>query len=92
MDDLWDAEETNPTPATGGGGRPPLATRMRPRTLDEYAGQRHVPYAMVSDQAADQAITAVSASKAWNLAGLKCAQLLFTRQDDGRWSEGLLYP
>ena len=53
-----------------------------------YAGQRHVPYAMVSDQAADQAITAVSASKAWNLAGLKCAQLLFTRQGDlRRWRE-----
>ncbi|KAF1691547.1 aminotransferase class I/II [Pseudoxanthomonas koreensis] len=51
-----------------------------------YPGQQHVPYATVSDEAARQAITAVSASKAWNLAGLKCAQLLFTRDDDlRRW-------
>lgn len=49
-----------------------------------YPGQRHVPYATVSEEAARQAITAVSASKAWNLAGLKCAQLLFTRDDDLR--------
>ncbi|MBB6063696.1 MalY/PatB family protein [Pseudoxanthomonas broegbernensis] len=47
-----------------------------------YAGQRHVPYASVSEPAAHQAITAVSASKTWNLAGLKCAQLVFTRADD----------
>jgi cystathionine beta-lyase len=51
-----------------------------------YAGQRHVPYATVSPGAARQAITAVSTSKAWNLAGLKCAQLIFTRDDDlERW-------
>jgi len=47
-----------------------------------YPGHRHVPYASVSEQAARQAITAVSASKAWNLAGLKCAQLVFTRDED----------
>jgi thiamine-monophosphate kinase len=41
-----------------------------------------VPYATVSEAAARQAITAVSASKAWNLAGLKCAQLVFTRDED----------
>ena len=53
-----------------------------------YSGQRHVPFAAVSDEAARQAITAVSASKAWNLAGLKCAQLVFTRRDDlHRWRE-----
>jgi cystathionine beta-lyase len=53
-----------------------------------YEGHRHVPYATVSDDAARQAITAVSASKAWNLAGLKCAQLVFTRPDDlRRWRE-----
>ncbi len=53
-----------------------------------YPGQRHVPYATVSDAAAWQAITAVSASKAWNLAGLKCAQLVFTRREDlDRWRE-----
>ncbi|MBO9715629.1 MAG: aminotransferase class I/II-fold pyridoxal phosphate-dependent enzyme, partial [Pseudoxanthomonas sp.] len=53
-----------------------------------YAGQRHVPYATVSEAAARQAITAVSASKAWNLAGLKCAQLVFTRAADlQHWRE-----
>lgn len=53
-----------------------------------YDGQRHVPYATVSEAAARQAITALSASKAWNLAGLKCAQLAFTREGDlRRWRE-----
>jgi len=53
-----------------------------------YAGQRHVPYACVSEQAAQQAITATSASKAWNLPGLKCAQLILTSAGDrARWRE-----
>ncbi|WP_372015891.1 MalY/PatB family protein [Pseudoxanthomonas sp. 10H] len=53
-----------------------------------YAPHAHVPYATVSAEAAHQAITAVSASKAWNLAGLKCAQLVFTRPSDlQRWRE-----
>ena len=53
-----------------------------------YPGHRHVPYAIVSAAAAHQAITAVSASKAWNLAGLKCAQLILTRPEDlQRWRE-----
>ena len=47
-----------------------------------FDGARHVPYAALGPQAARQAITAVSASKAWNLAGLKCAQLVFTREED----------
>lgn len=51
-----------------------------------YAGARHVPYAALGGKAARQAITAVSASKAWNLAGLKCAQLVFTHDADlQRW-------
>lgn len=51
-----------------------------------YPGHRHVPYVTVSDEAARQAITALSASKAWNLAGLKCAQLILTRPTDlDRW-------
>ena len=37
---------------------------------------RHVPYASVSATAAAQAITATSASKAWNIPGLKCAQVV----------------
>lgn len=43
-----------------------------------FEGRTHVPYASVSDQAARQAITATSASKGWNLPGLKCAQLIIT--------------
>lgn len=39
---------------------------------------KHIPYASASAQAAQHSITAVSASKAWNLAGLKCAQLIAT--------------
>lgn len=53
-----------------------------------YPGHRHVPYASVSDAAADHAVTAVSASKSWNLAGLKCAQLILTRASDRqRWQQ-----
>lgn len=47
-----------------------------------YAGSAHVPYATVSEAAARHAITAVSASKGWNLAGLKCAQLILGNDDD----------
>jgi cystathionine beta-lyase len=38
----------------------------------------HIPYASLNDQTKNHTITAVSASKAWNLAGLKCAQLVVT--------------
>ncbi len=47
-----------------------------------FEGHRHVPYATVSDAAASHAFVALSASKAWNLAGLKCAQLVFGNDDD----------
>ena len=47
-----------------------------------FAPHRHVPYASVSEEAARQAITATSASKGWNLAGLKCAQIILTNDDD----------
>jgi cysteine-S-conjugate beta-lyase len=51
-----------------------------------YPGRRHVPYASVSAVAAGHAITATSASKAWNLAGLKCAQMIVSNdQDRERW-------
>jgi len=43
---------------------------------------RHVPYASVCESAAAHSISAVSASKGWNLAGLKCAQLVFGNDDD----------
>jgi cysteine-S-conjugate beta-lyase len=41
-------------------------------------GERHVPYASLSEAAARHTITATSASKAWNLPGLKAAQLVVT--------------
>ena len=43
-----------------------------------YAPATHVPYASVSADAAAHTVTAASASKAWNLAGLKCAQIIFS--------------
>lgn len=47
-----------------------------------YPGARHVPYASVSETAASHSVTAVAASKAWNLPGLKCAQLIVTADAD----------
>lgn len=47
-----------------------------------YEPNRHVPYASVSDAAAEHAITAVSASKAWNLPGLKAAQVVLSNDED----------
>jgi cystathionine beta-lyase len=53
-----------------------------------YGGKRHVPYATVSDAAAGHSVTAVSASKAWNLPGTKCAQLVLTNDADAAvWAE-----
>jgi cystathionine beta-lyase len=49
---------------------------------------RHIPYASTSDTAASHTLTATSASKAWNLPGLKCAQLILTNEADRqRWDE-----
>lgn len=47
-----------------------------------YAPARHIPYASISETAAGHAVTAVSASKAWNLAGLKCAQVILSNDAD----------
>ncbi len=53
-----------------------------------YPGQRHVPYAATSETAAGHTLTATSASKAWNLPGLKCAQVILTNQPDReRWAD-----
>lgn len=54
-----------------------------------YAPNRHVPYASISDETASHTITATSASKSWNLPGLKCAQLLFHNDDDAQRFAGL---
>jgi len=51
-----------------------------------YGGRRHVPYASISDIAANHSITGVSASKGWNLPGLKCAQAIVTNHaDQAKW-------
>ncbi len=53
-----------------------------------YPGSRHVPYASTSEAAASHTLTATSASKAWNLPGLKCAQVILTNEPDReRWDE-----
>ncbi len=53
-----------------------------------YPGMRHIPYASTSDAAAGHTLTATSAGKAWNLAGLKCAQVILgSEADQQRWDE-----
>jgi cysteine-S-conjugate beta-lyase len=45
-------------------------------------GHRHTPYASISPATAAHTVTATSASKAWNLPGLKCAQLVLSDDAD----------
>jgi len=53
-----------------------------------FGDRRHVPYASVSDETAAHTVTATSASKAWNLPGLKCAQLILSNDRDAeKWAE-----
>ena len=47
-----------------------------------YGGTRHIPYASISRETARHTITATSASKAWNLPGLKTAQFITTNPAD----------
>ena len=47
-----------------------------------FAGARHVPYASLSPVTAEHTLTATSASKAWNLPGLKCAQVVLSNDAD----------
>lgn len=54
-----------------------------------YAPAQHIPYASVSDAAASHTLTATSASKAWNLAGLKCAQVIISNDADAALWESL---
>lgn len=53
-----------------------------PLVYDDPRGTKHVPYASVSEVAAGHTITAASASKAFNLPGLKCAQLILSNEAD----------
>jgi cystathionine beta-lyase len=53
-----------------------------------YDGHAHLPYAAVSEVTAAHTVTAVSASKAWNLPGTKCAQLVLSSDADAKtWSQ-----
>jgi cysteine-S-conjugate beta-lyase len=48
----------------------------------------HLPYASVSEEAANHCVTLTSASKGWNLPGLKCAQVIITNAaDEARWQQ-----
>jgi cysteine-S-conjugate beta-lyase len=57
-----------------------------------FTGARHVPYASLSPVTAGHTLTATSASKAWNLPGLKCAQIVLGNDADReKWATvGLL--
>ena len=47
----------------------------------------HIPAASVSDTAAQVCVTVTATSKAWNIAGLKCAQMIFSNDEDvARWN------
>jgi cysteine-S-conjugate beta-lyase len=51
-----------------------------------YAPAAHIPYASTCATAAGHTLTATSASKAWNLPGLKCAQVILSNPaDQDRW-------
>ncbi len=53
-----------------------------------YPGHRHVPYASLSPVTAAHTLTAVSASKGWNLPGLNCAQLILSADPHReRWAQ-----
>jgi cystathionine beta-lyase len=52
-----------------------------------HPGAVHRPYASLSETTAAHAVTATSASKAWNIPGLKAAQFLVsTEADAARWA------
>ncbi|WP_369371073.1 MalY/PatB family protein [Promicromonospora sp. Populi] len=53
-----------------------------------YPGHRHVPYASLNETTAGHTVTGTSASKAWNLPGLKCAQVVLSNDADVKlWNE-----
>ena len=53
-----------------------------------YPGYSHLPYASLSAITAGHTVTATSASKAWNVPGLACAQLILTGENArARWAK-----
>ncbi|MCD2499596.1 MalY/PatB family protein [Microbacterium nymphoidis] len=47
-----------------------------------YAGASHIPYASLSTATAAHTVTATSPSKAWNMPGVKCAQVILSNDAD----------
>jgi cystathionine beta-lyase len=47
-----------------------------------YDGRPHIPYASLSEATAAHTVTGTSASKAWNIPGLKAAQLITSNDAD----------
>ena len=58
-----------------------------------YPGAVHRPYASLSPETARHTVTATSTSKAWNVPGLKTAQLILSSADDAEhWARvGFMY-
>jgi cystathionine beta-lyase len=54
-----------------------------------HTGHRYTPYSTVSDAAAAHSTTVVSASKAFNTPGLRCAQVITTNHADATVWRGL---
>ena len=53
-----------------------------------YDPARHIPYATLTEATAAHTATATAASKAFNIPGLKCAQLILTDAEDrAAWKE-----
>lgn len=52
-----------------------------------YPGAEHHCYAALDEDTDRHAITATSASKAWNIPGLKCAQLILGSGDHESWQQ-----
>jgi cystathionine beta-lyase len=67
-----------------------LAARHNVRVISDeihaplvYSGN-HIPTATVSDTAAGNTVTVTATSKGWNTAGLKCAQIISTADEDAK--------
>jgi cysteine-S-conjugate beta-lyase len=54
--------------------------------LPTYPGHVHRPYADLTAETARHVVTATSASKSWNIPGLKCAQLILAEEDGPAWA------
>lgn len=53
-----------------------------------FAGHEHISYASIGPVAAGHTMTATAASKAFNLPGLKCAQLITSNEtDEAKWRD-----